>query len=95
MVVCTQLNTAALLPFGLQLDGQRQSVAGAEILPMDYFNPFNNATGQLTITERTISVHWYAKTWLSGSTVLRSKLLRPVHRIFGENCFAFLKRKRK
>lgn len=93
MIVCPLLNTAALLPFGLVLNGKRQNVAGAEILPPDYLNPYDNATGVLNLTENTISIHWYSKSWMSSSRILRSKLMRPIHRIFGNNCFAFLKRK--
>lgn len=86
-IVCPALNTKALLPFGLNLNGLRQNVAGAEILPADYLNPFDDPTGQLNKTENTISIHWYSKSWLSKSTILRSKLTRPLHRIFGVDAF--------
>lgn len=89
---CPKLNTQALLPFGLKLDGSRQSVAGAEILPADYLNPYDDPTGRLNITSNTFSVHWYSKSALSKSSVLRSKLTRPFHRVFGVDCFSRLKR---
>lgn len=90
---CPALNTAALLPMGLILSGKRQNVAGAEILPMDYLNPYDDATGKLHRTENTIGIHWYSKSWISKGAVLRSKLTRPFHRIFGKDCFRWLKRK--
>lgn len=90
---CPALNTAALLPMGLILNGQRQNVAGAEILPMDYLNPYDDATGKLHRTENTIGIHWYSKSWIGKGAVLRSKLTRPFHRIFGKDCFSWLKRK--
>ncbi len=88
---CPALNTAALLPFGLKTDGMRQNVAGAEILPADFLNPYDDPTGQLNMTENTISVHWYSKTWMSKWTILRSKLTKPLHRLFGTH---FFRRKR-
>ena len=86
-VGCPALNTKALLPFGLKLNGQRQNLAGAEILPADYFNPYDDPTGRLNQTANTISVHWYSKSWLSKGTILRSKLTRPLHRMFGVDAF--------
>ena len=86
-VGCPALNTKALLPFGLKLNGQRQNLAGAEILPADYFNPYDDPTGRLNQTSNTISVHWYSKSWLSKGTILRSKLTRPLHRMFGVDAF--------
>ena len=87
MIVCPQLNTKALLPFGLKLDGSRQSIGGAEIFPWDYFNPYDDPTGRLNKTKNTVSVHWYSKSWMSKGTILRSKLMKPLHRIFGVDAF--------
>lgn len=92
-VVCPQLNTQALVPFGLELNGQRQNVGGAEIYPVEYFNPYESTTGRLNKTKNTVSVHWYSGSWMSKGTILRSKITKPLHRLFGDNCFAFLKKK--
>lgn len=87
MIVCPALNTAALVPFGLVTDGSRQSIAGAEILPADWLNPYDDPTGRLRKTANTVSVHWYSKSWMSKGTILRSKLTKPLHRIFGVDAF--------
>lgn len=92
-VVCPQLNTQALLPFGLKLNGQRQTVGGAEIYPVEYFNPYESTTGRLHKTKNTVSVHWYSGSWMSKRMILRSKITKPLHRLFGENCFRFIKGK--
>ena len=92
MKSCPVHNTQALLGFGLRLDGTRQNVAGAEILPADWFNPYDDPTGRLNRTENTVSVHWYSKSWMSKGTILRSKLTKPFHRIFGTDCFHSLKK---
>ena len=93
IVRCPELNTGALLPFGLKLDGSRQNVAGAEILPAEFLNPYEDATGRMRKTSNTISIHWYAKSWHSKIIILRSRLTRPFHRIFGINCFQWLKKR--
>ena len=86
-VTCPVRNTAALLRFGLRTDGTRQNIAGAEILPIEYLNPYDDPTGRLNRTNNTISVHWYSKSWMSKGTILRSKLTKPLHRIFGVDAF--------
>lgn len=83
MVGCPRMNTEALLQFGLELNGKRQNVGGAEIFPAEFFNPYDDPTGRLNTTENTFSIHWFAKSALSKSTILKSKLTRPIHRIFG------------
>ena len=84
---CPHYNTAALKPLGLVTDGSAQTVAGARILPVDYMNPYDDPTGRLNITKNTLSIHWYAKSWVKPSLVLRSKLTRPLHRLFGTHFF--------
>lgn len=93
-IPCPALNTKALLPFGLQLNGERQSIAGAEILPVEYLNPYDDPKGILHKTSHTYSIHWYSKSWLSKRVILRSKLTRPLHRLFGTEFLAVFRRKR-
>lgn len=92
---CPLLNTKTLLSFGLVLDGSRQTICGAEILPMDFLNPYDDQTGRLKKTPNTISIHWYSKSWMKKSTILKSKITKPFHRIFGVNCFDWLKKEIK
>lgn len=87
VVTCPALNTQALLPFGLKPDGSRQNIAGAEILPVEYLNPYDDPTGRLNRTQNTISVHWYSKSWMSKKKIFRSMLMKPLHRIFGVDAF--------
>lgn len=89
---CPALNTAPLLSMGLRPNGQLQTVAGAVVLPPDWLNPYDNATGKCSVTANTVSIHHYAKSWISPWMRLRSALMRPLHRIFGTDCFAWLKK---
>lgn len=91
-IKCPKLNTDALLKFGLLLNGEFQMVNGAVVYPKEYFNPYDDPTGRLKKTRNTYSIHWYAKSWMSKKTIIRSKLTKPLHRIFGVD---FLKRFRK
>jgi mannosyltransferase OCH1-like enzyme len=94
-VGCPHLNTNALLKFGLKQNGRKQMIGKAMIYPVDYFNPLNSVTGKLERTENTYSIHWYSMSWMSSEQKVRSKITRVVHRIFGEDCFDFLKRKKE
>lgn len=90
-VGCPTLNTQALVSLGLRTNGQHQNIAGAEILPSEYMNPYDDPTGRMYLTNNTISIHWYSKSALSKRQIIRSKLTRPLHRILGKD---FFKRKR-
>ena len=92
IVGCPALNTKALRQFGLKLDGSLQRIDDMLILPVEYMNPYDDPTGRLTITDKTVSIHWYSKSALSKKSILRSNLTRPLHRIFGVDCFKWLKR---
>ena len=92
LIVCPALNTKALKKYGLQPNGIRQNIQGAEIFPVEYFNPYDDPTGVLNKTKNTISIHWYSKSWLNKSAIIRSKITKPFHRIFGNDCFRWLKR---
>ena len=70
---------------GLKPNGKRQTVQGAAVFPKAYFNPYEDATGRLYITDCTYAVHWYAKSWMNRRTVLRSKLTRPLHRLLADH----------
>lgn len=94
IIGCPELNTTALVELGLQCSGKRQTVAGAEIYPAEYFNPYESSTGRLRRTKETVSIHWYSMSWLSRGQILRSKFTRPFHRLLGDKCFAWMKRSR-
>lgn len=92
---CPIFNTRALIPFGLVLSGKYQLIDNIAILPVEYMNPYDDQTGKLNKTQNTISIHWYSKSWLDKKSVWRSRITKPIHRIFGVNCFEWLKRKKR
>ena len=92
-VGCPILNTKALVKFGLKQNGQMQKIQDVIIYPSDYFNPYDDPKGVLTRTDNTYSIHWYGKSWLDQKTVIRSKIMKPVHRIFGTDCLMWIKKR--
>ena len=69
---------------GLSAQPGIQTFSGLTVYPKDYFNPFDDNTGRLKITNQTRSIHWYSKTWLEVSS-FRIRLSRLSHRILGVN----------
>lgn len=87
-VGCPILNTNALVKFGFNANGQKQEINNVVVYPADYFNPYDDPTGVLTKTENTYSIHWYGKSWMDKKKVLKSKLTKPLHRVFGTEIFS-------
>ncbi|MCF2570489.1 glycosyl transferase [Mediterraneibacter glycyrrhizinilyticus] len=83
--------TEALIKYGIRPSGYYQEVNGIALFPKDYFCPMDDSTGIVTKTENTYTIHWYNKTWISPGLRFRVKITRLFHRIFGVNCFAWLK----
>lgn len=84
--------TDILIKYGLRATNEIQEVAGIWIYPQEYFNPLDDATGRLNITNNTRSIHWYSKTWVSNYSPLRTMITRFIHRIFGVNSFSWIKK---
>lgn len=84
---CPGLNTSALMKLGLEQDGSYQTIHNAVILPTEYLNPYESATGRLNKTSNTVSIHWYAAAWMGRKQKLRSVISKPLHRIFGVSAF--------
>lgn len=85
--------TNIMLEHGLKLDGKLQTIEDFTFYPSDYFCPFVNETGVLNKTENTVAIHWFNKSWLPQPTRVRSRITRVFHRLFGVDCFKWLKRK--
>jgi mannosyltransferase OCH1-like enzyme len=87
--------TETLLRHGFQLKNEKQQVAGITIYPNEYFNPLEDATGRLRITDNTYSIHWYSKTWAEHYGPLRNWLTRRAHRYFGVDTLGRIKHRFK
>lgn len=86
--------TKILCNHGLKNQKGIQKIGEITIYSKEFFNPINNNTGKMDVTNNTHSIHWYSMSWLSWQQRVRSKLTKPFHRVFGESCFQCLKKKR-
>lgn len=92
IIGCPILNTNAMKKLGLKPGGEMQRLSCATIYPKEYFNPYESTTGLLKKTKNTVSIHWYAGSWLSPAQRVKSIFTRPLHRIFGTECFQKIKK---
>ena len=73
--------TELLQAKGLQGDGTVERVAGVDVYPSEWFNPFEDATGRLRKTGNTRTIHWYAKSWMPIQPAWKVNLKRLVRRL--------------
>lgn len=64
--------TKILREWGMQNIKGIQMVGEVTIYPKEYFNPMNNNTGVIEMTENTHSIHWYSMSWISPKTRMKS-----------------------
>ena len=76
-------NTKILKEHGLKPSNLLQEIDGIWIYPRDFFNPLDDLTGKLVITQNTRSIHWYMRSW-SDSSNIRIKISRLSHLLFGK-----------
>ncbi len=71
-----QYTTEILCAHGLQMVNDIQYIDGIGIYPKEYFNPKDYATGKVTISDKTYSIHHFAESWLPWSWKLKSRIKR-------------------
>jgi hypothetical protein len=86
-----KFTTDTLHQHGFELTDKKQVVSDITIYPNEYFNPLEDATGRLSITENTHSIHWYTKTWADNYGPTRIWFTRYLHRCIGLNTFSKLR----
>lgn len=74
--------TNELLKFGLKPLDSYQFIADISIYPADFFNPYDDLTGRLNVTDNTRSIHWYSSSWNKRPSYI-TWLSRLSHRFFG------------
>lgn len=84
--------TNIFLKKGFILEDKLQYISDIWIYPNDYFNPLNDATGQLFVTDNTRSIHWYSKSWIENYGPLRIWTTRFIHRYLGLNSISWIKK---
>lgn len=68
---------------GFKEEDRVQSVDGIILYPNDYFNPKDDYTGKIHLTENTYAIHHYAKSWIQNYGPIRNRLTQLYHRFKG------------
>ncbi len=61
-----------------------RTIGAFTLYPSDWFNPLDDATGQLNKTKNTRSIHWFSKTWEPGSSPFKQSVTRLLRRLMGK-----------
>lgn len=78
------MNTAFLAARGLVKNDQQQTIGNIVIYPSAFFGPKEYATGLLTITENTYSIHHYHASWLEPEEKRIYALSKTLKAKFGD-----------
>lgn len=92
---CTTRNTETLIAKYGDISSKINSTIDKDvmILGKEYFSPFNQITGKMDKTDKTVGIHWYAASWRSKKINFREKALRPIKRVIGVDRFNKLRGK--
>ncbi len=97
MDVTTNVQTITnnMLPYGLKLNNTYQDFSGLiTFYPKDYFCPKSYKDGKIYLTERTVTIHHFAGSWIPKSAqykkqirqILGPKLLKVIYKIRDKIC---------
>lgn len=92
MTPCPVINSKVLKREGFKLNGKYEKLRNVSIYPVDFFNPLEPASGKLNKTKNTHSIHWFLKSWVPKKQLIISTFTKPFHRVFGINCFKWIKK---
>lgn len=70
--------TEICVNLGLKLNGEQQLVNGMTILPSEYLSPKNVETGKITVTDKTLCIHYFDGSWLSEEARVQMELERKM-----------------
>ena len=87
IIITELLSRCGFLP-----NGKLQCISDFTLYPQDFFCPLDDSTGKLYKTSNTATIHWFNKSWCPEHIRLRAKVTKIFHRLFGVNCFHWLKR---
>ena len=83
--------TDILKSHGFRGKYQTERVAGITVYSPEFFNPLDDATGILRITDNTHSIHWFMKSWMDSQSPMKVWCKRMIRRIIGKETFSRLK----
>lgn len=84
LLTVVDYTTNILRQYGLKDCEGMQNIAGINIYPKEYFNPFDTTTGKISTTPNTYSIHHYAASWTSTRNKINTKISRFINRLAGK-----------
>lgn len=75
--------TELLVIKGFELVDKEQNINGITLYPNEFFNPKDDYTGRIYLTDNTRAIHHYAKSWVENYGPIRNHLTQFYHRIKG------------
>lgn len=87
LTACTTINSKIFKQYGFKLDNSYEEINNIKVLPKDFFNTLDNATGRVIITKNSHSIHRYKATWLPISKRIKIILLRPLRLALGDKYY--------
>ena len=87
------ISTEVFKKYGLVGNNNTQIIKGMLILPKEYFCGFNHETQQFHISEKSISIHHYAASWVPwySRSKIKAKIIALLVRIIGEKRYLDIK----
>lgn len=76
--------TEIFFRYGFQKNGKEQIIKGIHIYPLEYFCAYDFVSGEFEITEKTISIHHYAASWIDKKRRIRKKIQKSVYKMLGK-----------
>lgn len=77
---------------GLEPNNEKQEIDGNLIFPKEYFSPYDYIKSINNSTKNSYCIHWYDVSWLPLNKKIIKAVAKPFHRIFGDDCFSWLKK---
>ena len=72
--------TELFIKKGFNQTDKKQTIEGIILYPNEFFNPKDDYTGKIHITENTRSIHHFAKLWVENYGPIRNWLTHYYHR---------------
>ena len=67
----------------MKKDDTLQVIEGTTVYPSEFFNSMDMETGKIQPTNKTVSIHHYAASWVSKNDRIRGKIAKLFYRVFG------------
>ncbi|MBP7510107.1 MAG: glycosyl transferase, partial [Prolixibacteraceae bacterium] len=84
LTVCDR-ETDILCAHGMKKDNTLQIIDGTTVYPSEYFNPMDLTTEKIKPTNKTVSIHHYAASWVSKNERMRGRIAKWIYLFFGKD----------